>query len=55
MAGEYGRADLEGFEGTFLHRLDSRSDADLARLPMTVKILLEGLLRGAAAGRVSET
>ena len=55
MAGEYGRADLEGFEGTFLHRLDSRSDADLARLPMTVKVLLEGLLRGAAAGRVSET
>src|SRR5438270_4203114 len=55
MAGEYGRADLKGFEGTLRHRLDSRSDADLARLPMTVKILLEGLLRGAAAGRVSET
>ncbi len=55
MAGEYGRTELKGFKDTFLHRLDSRSDADLARLPMTVKVLLEGLLRGAAAGRVNET
>jgi aconitate hydratase len=54
MSGEYGRAALPGFEDTLIHRLDSRADADLAALPMTVKILLEGLLRAAAAGRVRE-
>ncbi len=54
MSGEYGRAPLAGFENTLLHRLDSRPDADLAALPMTVKVLLEGLLRAGAAGRVSE-
>jgi len=54
MSGEYGRAPLPGFENTVVHRLDSRSDADLAALPMTVKVLLEGLLRAAAAGRVKE-
>jgi len=55
MSGEYGRAPLPGFEKTSMHRLDSRSDADLAKLPMTVKVLLEGLLRAAAAGRVRES
>jgi len=55
MSGEYGRAPLAGFDKAVIHRLDSRPDADLAALPMTVKVLLEGLLRAAAAGRVSET
>ena len=55
MSGEYGRASLAGFDNTVMHRLDSRADADLARLPMTVKVLLEGLLRAAAAGRVTES
>jgi aconitate hydratase len=54
MSGEFGRAPLAGFENAVIHRLDSRSDADLAALPMTVKVLLEGLLRAAAAGRVRE-
>src|SRR3979411_573429 len=54
MSGEYGRAPLAGFEKTVIHRLDSRADADLEALPMTVKVLLEGLLRAAAAGRVRE-
>src|ERR1700682_1854992 len=54
MSGEYGRAPLAGFENTSIHRLDSRADADLAALPMTVKVLLEGLLRAAAAGHVKE-
>ena len=36
-----------------IHRLDSRSDADLDKLPMTVKVLLEGMLRAAAKGSVS--
>ena len=55
MSGEYGRASLDGFENTTIHRLDSRADADLVHLPMTIKVLLEGLLRGAAAGRVTES
>src|SRR6266513_5042553 len=55
MGDEYGRASLAGFENTLIHRLDSRSDADLAVLPMTVKVLLEGLLRAAAGGHVTET
>jgi aconitate hydratase len=55
MSGEYGRAPLAGFANTLIHRLDSRADADLATLPMTVKVLLEGLLRAAAAGRVRES
>jgi aconitate hydratase len=46
---------MPGFENTVLYRLDSRDDADLTALPMTVKVLLEGLLRAAAAGRVTET
>ena len=54
MSGEYGRAALKGFDKSFLHRLDSRSDADLDKLPMTVKVLLEGMLRAAAKGSVSE-
>jgi aconitate hydratase len=54
MSGEYGKAELAGFQGSFIHRLDSRSDADLEKLPMTVKILLEGLLRAAARGSVEE-
>jgi aconitate hydratase len=54
MSGEFGRAPLAGFENAVIHRLDSRPDADLAALPMTVKVLLEGLLRAAAAGRVTE-
>jgi aconitate hydratase len=54
MTGEYGRAPLAGFEGTVMHRLDSRPDADLASLPVTVKVLLEGLLRAAAEGSVKE-
>jgi len=55
MSGEYGRASLAGFDNTVMHRLDSRADAVLAKLPMTVKVLLEGLLRAAAAGRVTES
>ncbi|MDQ6917904.1 MAG: aconitate hydratase AcnA [Candidatus Dormibacteraeota bacterium] len=55
MGGEFGRAPLAGFDKAFLHRLDSRSEADLTALPMTVKVLLEGLLRAAAEGRVKET
>jgi aconitate hydratase len=55
MSGEYGRASLEGFENTILHRLDSRLDAELDTLPMTVKVLLEGLLRAQALGKVEET
>jgi aconitate hydratase len=55
MSGEYGRAALAGFQDTLIHRLDSRSDADLGALPMTIKVLLEGMLRAAAAGRVTET
>src|ERR1700724_1497889 len=54
MSGEYGRAPLAGFENTSIHRLDSRADPDLPPLPMTVKVLLEGLLRAAAAGHVKE-
>jgi aconitate hydratase len=54
MSGEFGRAPLAGFEKAVMHRLDSRSDADLGTLPMTVKVLLEGLLRAAAGGRVRE-
>jgi aconitate hydratase len=54
MSGEYGKASLPGFDGTVIHRLDSRSDADLDQLPMTVKVLLEGMLRAAYQGRVSE-
>src|SRR5438105_3231883 len=54
MSAEYGRAPLKGFEGTVIHRLDSRSEADLGSLPMTVKVLLEGLLRAEAAGKVDE-
>jgi aconitate hydratase len=38
-----------------LSRLTEAGFGDPARLPMTVKILLEGLLREAEAGRVSET
>src|SRR5439155_5406862 len=38
-----------------LSRLAEAGFGDPARLPMTVKILLEGLLREAEAGRVSET
>ena len=49
-----GAHPLAGFENAVIHRLDSRPDADLAALPMTVKVLLEGLLRAAAAGRVTE-
>ncbi|HEY8740427.1 MAG TPA: aconitase family protein, partial [Candidatus Dormibacteraeota bacterium] len=54
MSGEFGRAQLAGFENTFIHRLDSRPDADLDNLPMTIKVLLEGLLRAASKGRVTE-
>jgi aconitate hydratase len=54
MSGEYGLGPLPGFENTLIHRLDSRADADLMTLPMTVKVLLEGLLRAAAGGRVKE-
>jgi len=36
MSGEYGLGPLPGFENTLIHRLDSRADADLATLPMTV-------------------
>ncbi len=45
---------MAGFDNVEIFRLDSRSDANLATLPVTVKVLLEGLIRGAAAGRVSE-
>src|SRR2546428_466208 len=38
-----------------LNRLGEAGFGDPARLPITVKILLEGLLRQADAGRVSET
>src|SRR5437667_4761144 len=38
-----------------LHRLAEAGFGDPARLPITVKILLEGLLRQADGGRVSET
>src|ERR1700694_6071447 len=38
-----------------LNRLAGPGSADPARLPVTVKILLEGLLRETDAGRVSET
>src|SRR6202165_5949092 len=38
-----------------LNRLAGAGFGDPAQLPMTVKILLEGLLREAEAGRVSET
>src|SRR5260370_7941825 len=38
-----------------LSRLAELGFGDPARLPMTVKILLEGLLREAELGRVSET
>ena len=54
MSEEYGRAALPGFDDSLVYRLDSRSDADLEKLPMTVKVLLEGMLRAAAQGRVSE-
>src|SRR5437588_2854298 len=54
MSAEYGRAVLKGYEKTAIHRLDSRSDADLDSLPVTVKVLLEGLLRAFADGKVDE-
>ena len=54
MSGEFGRASLDGFDNTLVYRLDSRSDARLDTLPMTVKVLLEGLLRAQALGRVEE-
>ncbi|GAC1653045.1 MAG: aconitate hydratase AcnA [Candidatus Dormibacteraceae bacterium] len=54
MSAEYRRSPLPGFADIQIHRLDSRPEADLARLPMTIKVLLEGLLREAAAGRVDE-
>src|SRR3984893_10124718 len=38
-----------------LSRLAETGFGDPTRLPMTVKILLEGLLREADSGRVSET
>ncbi|TMF11501.1 MAG: aconitate hydratase AcnA [Chloroflexi bacterium] len=38
-----------------LHRLREAGFGDPARLPITVKILLEGMLRQADTGRVSET
>ena len=38
-----------------LNRLAEAGFGDPARLPITIKILLEGLLRGADAGRVDET
>src|SRR2546430_8337759 len=38
-----------------LNRLAEAGFGDPARLPVTVKILLEGLLRQADGGRVSET
>src|SRR5205809_6738305 len=38
-----------------LNRLAAAGFGDPARLPITVKILLEGLLRQADGGRVSET
>jgi len=55
MSAEYGRAVLKGYEKTAIHRLDSRSDADLDSLPVTVKVLLEGLLRAQAEGKVEES
>ena len=54
MSGEYGRAALEGFDNTIIHRLESRSDANLEALPVTIKVLLEGLLRAQAQGKVEE-
>jgi len=50
------RAPLEG-SAHDLYRLDRLSDAgvgDVAGLPVTVKVLLEGLLRANAAGRVGD-
>src|SRR3989440_10239627 len=55
MSAEYGRAVLKGYEKTAIRRLDSRSDADLDSLPVTVKVLLEGLLRAQAEGKVEES
>ena len=54
MAEQFGRTALAGFENIDIFRLDSRTEPGLARLPMTIKILLEGLLRSAALGRVNE-
>ena len=54
MSAQTTRSPLPGFDGIHIHRLDSRPEADLVRLPMTIKILLEGLIRHAAAGRVDE-
>ena len=54
MAEQFGRAALAGFENIDIFRLDSRTEPGLARLPMTIRVLLEGLLRAAAAGRVGE-
>ena len=45
-------SDLEYYS---LQRLADAGFGDPGRLPMTVKVLLEGLLRQADAGRVSET
>ena len=54
MAEQFGRAALAGFENIDIFRLDSRAEPDLARLPMTIRVLLEGMLRAAAAGRIGE-
>ncbi len=45
------RATLRVGDGTYrYHRLDAAGAADLARLPYTVKILIENMLRHAATG-----
>jgi aconitate hydratase len=45
---------LKAFPDVELYRLDAVADADLERLPMTIKVLLEGLLRAREAGRVTD-
>ncbi|CAN5421231.1 aconitate hydratase AcnA [soil metagenome] len=52
--GAYARLSLPGEGSVGLYRLDGTAAPDLARLPVTVKILLENVLRHAGGGIVTD-